>query len=107
MEDTIIVLCTCPDKCVGENIARLLVEKRLAACVNLIPDVTSVYRWKDEVVTDQEVQLLIKTSTPMFTDIQQLIRQQHPYELPEIIAVRLDEGFPQYLEWIAREVQKP
>lgn len=107
MQDTIIVLCTCPDKSVGENIARLLLEKRLAACVNLIPDVTSIYRWKNEVVTDQEVQLLIKTTKPMFTDIQLLIRQQHPYELPEIIAVRLDEGFPQYLEWIAREVQKP
>ena len=105
MQDAIIVLCTCPDKSVGEQIARILIEKQLAACVNMIPNIQSFYQWKGELVADLEVQLLIKTSAHLFSNIQEMILQNHPYELPEIVAVRLVEGYAPYLEWVAQNVQ--
>jgi periplasmic divalent cation tolerance protein len=96
-----VVLCTCPDQATAEHIARVLVEERLAACVNVLPNLTSVYRWRGQVETAAEVLLLAKSSADAFADIEGRVRGLHPYELPEIIAVPLSDGSAAYLAWIS------
>jgi len=101
--DAIIVITSLPDREAAANMARALVEKRLAACVNVLAACTSVYRWKDAIETAQEVPLLIKTRGALYPEVEAAIRQAHPYELPEIIAVPVIHGLPAYLEWAAAE----
>jgi periplasmic divalent cation tolerance protein len=98
--DVIIVYCTVPDTDTGQRIASHLVEYGLAACVNLIPGVTSVYRWKGQVQTDTEALLMIKAREVDYARLETAIRSQHPYELPEIIAVSLTAGLTEYLDWV-------
>jgi periplasmic divalent cation tolerance protein len=98
--DTLLVLCTCPDKEVAETIATRLVEGGLAACVNQIPDISSVYKWQTQVESATEELLLIKSTTAAWEDLQQAIKQLHPYELPEIIAVPITAGSDACLDWI-------
>ncbi len=98
--DVQIVFCTVPDPETGQRIAERLVEYRLAACVNLLPGLKSVYRWKGELCTDTEILLMIKSGTADYADLEAAIRELHPYELPEIIAVPLSNGLPEYLEWV-------
>ncbi|MGR8997795.1 MAG: divalent-cation tolerance protein CutA [Gammaproteobacteria bacterium] len=95
-----IILCTCPDKDTAENIARLLVKDKLAACVNILPGITSVYTWREHIESAQEHLLLIKANKSFYQAIEAAIIKQHPYELPEIIAVPIENGFPEYLLWI-------
>ena len=95
-----IVLCTVPDQETGGRIANALVTEQLAACVNIIPGITSVYRWKGAVEQDQEALLLIKTGQDRWQPLQERIRALHPYELPEIIAVPIHTGQTDYIEWI-------
>ena len=95
-----IVLCTVPDQETGGRIANALVTEQLAACVNIIPGITSVYRWKGAVEQDQEALLLIKTGQDRWLPLQERIRALHPYELPEIIAVPIHTGQTDYIEWI-------
>lgn len=95
-----VILNTCPDAATAEQIARLLLERRLAACVNILPGLTSVYRWQGEVESAQECLLLIKTGAEHYAAIEACIRSHHPYELPEIIAFSIDQGLPAYLQWI-------
>lgn len=102
-----VVLCTCPDAETGERIARELVEARLAACVNVVPGLTSVYRWKGEVQTDREVLLVVKTTAGAFGALREAIRAAHPYELPEIVAVGVEDGLEEYLRWIDESVRAP
>ncbi|GMQ88340.1 MAG: divalent-cation tolerance protein CutA [Gammaproteobacteria bacterium] len=99
-DDIQIVFCTVPDPDSGQRIAVHLVECRLAACVNLLPGIKSVYRWKDEICTDSESLLMIKSRAADYTDVENAIRRLHPYELPEIIAVPLSNGLPGYLDWV-------
>jgi periplasmic divalent cation tolerance protein len=101
----LVVLCTCPDEAAAERIASTLVEERLAACVNRIPGIVSTFRWQDEVRSDGEVLLLIKTTGERFDALRERIVALHPYELPEIVAVDVARGLPAYLDWIARETQ--
>jgi len=96
----IIIHCTCPNIVTAEQISRLLVSQKLAACVNQVPNVTSVYEWQGKIKQDNEVLLLIKTETKKFTAVSEAIREVHPYELPELIAVSVTQGEPNYLEWI-------
>jgi periplasmic divalent cation tolerance protein len=105
METTsaIVVLCTCPDEAVAGRIARALVEERLAACVNRVPGVRSTYRWKDAVQDDPEVLLLIKSVEANFPALRDRIVALHPYELPEVIAVKVGSGLDRYLAWVASE----
>ena len=98
--DIQIVYCTVPDADSGQRIAVHLVEYRLAACVNLIPEIKSVYRWKGEICTDSESLLMIKSRAADYKDLEKAIRRLHPYELPEIIAVPLSNGLPGYLDWV-------
>lgn len=95
-----IVLCTCPDAGSAGNLARGLVEGRLAACVNIIPGLTSIYGWQGEVETDSEVLLLIKTRADRLDALETFLRRHHPYELPEIVAVPIEKGSAAYLKWL-------
>ncbi len=100
MNDVLLVLSTCPDKDCAEKIARSLVDQGLAACVNISPQVTSVYTWQGKTESAEEVLLLIKTSARRYAQLQQVLRSLHPYELPEIIAVPVTQGLPEYLNWV-------
>lgn len=102
-----MVLCTCPDEAVAREIATALVEGRLAACVNVVPGLTSVYRWQGRVETDREALLVIKTTAAAFPALREAIRSRHPYELPEIVAVGIEDGLEEYLRWIDECVQAP
>ena len=95
-----IVFCTVPDSDSGHRIAAQLVEYGLAACVNLIPGIESVYRWKGKLEKESEVLLMIKSRSADYTDVEATISALHPYELPEIIAVPLNNGLAEYLEWV-------
>ena len=95
-----ILFCTAPDTASGERIATRLVEYRLAACVNLLAGVTSVYRWQDRVQTDSEVLLIIKACAADYERIEAAICAEHPYELPEIVAVPVNNGLAEYLDWV-------
>lgn len=95
-----LALTTCPDRETAEGLAASLVADRLAACVSIIPGVTSVYRWKGEVHKDEEFILLIKTRTEVYDALEEAIRERHPYELPEIIAIPIEMGLQPYLSWI-------
>lgn len=95
-----IVLTTCPDKAVAERIAQALVEEGLAACVNILPPMQSLYRWKGKIEQASEQLLIIKSSSARFPAIRERIQALHPYELPEIIAVPIADGLPGYLAWL-------
>ncbi len=96
----LMVYCTCPDSKVAHRIAGSLVERRVAACVNILPAVRSIYSWQGEIHDDAEVLLLIKTSRNHFQALSDIITKMHPYEVPEIIGVPLEAGYQPYLEWI-------
>jgi periplasmic divalent cation tolerance protein len=102
-EGALIVLTSLPDREVALRLARTLVERQLAACVNVLAEGTSVYRWQGEIETAQEVPVLIKTRAALYEAVEAAIREFHPYELPEIVAVTVQRGLPQYLEWISSE----
>jgi len=95
-----IVICTCPDQEIAQTIANTLVKQSLAACVNIIDKVHSIYLWQGEIQRDNEILLLIKSRYELFTKLEQLILELHPYELPEIIAVSVETGNKNYLHWI-------
>jgi periplasmic divalent cation tolerance protein len=96
-----LVFCTVPDREVGQRIARALVDEKLAACVNLLPGVHSVYRWQGAVESADEVLLIAKTTATRFAALRDRLAALHPYELPEVIAVDVAAGLPAYLEWVA------
>lgn len=100
-----LLLCTCPDANSAQAIAGALVEQRLAACVSILPGLTSVYRWQNETRRDSEHLLLIKSRADAYPALEQAIRQRHPYELPEVIAVPIVQGLPAYLAWIDHELE--
>ena len=95
-----IVLTSCPDEACAERIARALVEEGLAACVNILPPMRSVYRWKGKIEDATELLLVIKSTAARFPAIRERLRALHPYELPEIIAVPIVDGLPEYLAWL-------
>ena len=98
--DYLVALSTCPDAATADKIARALVERRLAACVNILPGLRSFYTWKGACESAEEHLLIIKTLAGVYPDLEQALRTLHPYELPEIIAVPLAAGLPDYLAWI-------
>jgi periplasmic divalent cation tolerance protein len=100
---TLLVLTNLPDRAAAERLADALIEKRLAACVNILAPCRSVYRWKGAVQHDEEHPMLIKTTAERYDELEAALRAGHPYELPEVIAVRVDRGLPAYLEWVAAQ----
>jgi periplasmic divalent cation tolerance protein len=99
----LLVLTNLPDRAAAERIAELLIERKLAACVNILAPCRSVYRWKGAVQHDEEHPLLVKTTTERYAELERAIRDAHPYELPEIIAVPIEHGLPEYLGWVSAE----
>lgn len=95
-----MIYCTCPDKEAAKKLAGLLISKKLAACVNILPGITSVYSWQDQVETTQEHLLLIKTRADNYSQIETTLFKHHPYEVPEIVAVNIERGLPEYFEWM-------
>ncbi|RDV24902.1 divalent-cation tolerance protein CutA [Alteromonas aestuariivivens] len=102
-----LIFCTVPNQEVGRLIANQLVEQRAAACVKIVPGVTSVYRWQGKVEVDQECQLLIKTTAGKVAMAYQLMVQMHPYEEPEWLVLDNASGSKGYLEWITNQTMKP
>lgn len=101
--ETILVISNLPDQASAAKLAAVLIEQRLAACVNVLSPCTSVYRWQGQVETAAEVPVFIKTTREHYPALEAAIRAHHPYELPEIIAVPLVAGLPAYLEWVRTE----
>lgn len=99
----VIVLTNLPDRAAATRLAALLVEQRHAACVNILAECTSIYRWEGEVRTATEVPLLIKTTSAAYPRLEEKIRANHPYELPEIVNIPVGAGLPAYLDWVATE----
>jgi periplasmic divalent cation tolerance protein len=101
----LLLLTNLPDRASAQALAAALVEDRLAACVNILSSCRSVYRWQGAVETADEVPLLIKTTEARYAAVEEAIRARHPYETPEIIAVPVVRGLPDYLCWVAEEVR--
>ncbi len=96
---TRLVLVTFPDEETARQIGTLLIERKLAACITLIPS-TSIYSWEDKIHTAPETQALIKTSATTYPALQKTLASEHPYDTPEIIALTPTDGLPSYLQWV-------
>ena len=107
MNDILLVITNLPDAASAEKLAHLIIETRAATCVNRLAPCISTYRWKDNIEITTEVPLLIKTTRAAYPGLEKLMREAHPYELPEIIAVPVTAGFPAYLDWVSRETAIP
>ena len=105
MTDKRIVLSTAGSEDEARKIAHHLVEHQLAACVNIVPQIESIYRWQGKVESSREWLLLIKTTAEKFPAVRDAIHELHSYDLPECIAINIDEGSAEYLEWLANSVQ--
>ena len=106
MTDKRIVLTTTGSEEEARKIARHLVEKRLAACVNIIPQIESIYRWQGKVDSSREWLLLVKTTQERFPAVRDAIRELHSYELPECVVLNIEDGSSDYLQWLADSVQE-
>ena len=106
-EETLLVFTNLPDRDAALVLARALVERRLAACVNVLGACTSVYRWQGNMEEAAEVPVLLKTRATRYAEVEATIRELHPYELPEIVAVPIVRGLPEYLDWVAEETAIP
>jgi len=104
MSESLVMLCTCPDADVAERLAHALVEAGLAACVNILPGIRSIYLWQGQVQSDSEVLLVIKTTGPAFNRAQALIEAQHPYAVPEVVALPIERISAKYRDWLLASV---
>ena len=104
MTDKIVVLSNCSSREEADRIARGLVEERLAACVNIVDGVRSVYHWQGKIEEGQETMLVIKSRRDLFDNLQQRLAAMHSYEVPEAIAIPVVDGLPAYLDWMEREM---
>lgn len=105
MTDKRIVLSTAGSEEEARKIARHLVENQLAACVNIVPHIESIYRWEGKVETSREWLLLIKTTSENFSAVKDAIGELHSYDLPECICLAIEDGSPEYLDWIGESVR--
>ncbi len=103
----LVVLSTFPDADTAARVARVLVEDRLAACVNVVPTVRSIYRWEGQVCDEAETLAVIKTTAERYAALAAKIAELHPYQVPEVIALPLADGHPPYLAWLAAQVARP
>lgn len=101
----LVIYCTVPNKKEGKEIARKLVEKKLAACVNIIDHVESVFSWDGELCEEKEAMMIIKTKKELFDKVQFIIQDMHSYNVPEIIAMPIVEAEETYLKWIGHETR--
>ncbi len=101
----LLVLTNCPDALCAEEIAKALLEERLAACVNIMAPCRSIYLWQGAIEAANEIPVLIKTTTERFAELEALIKARHPYTVPEIIALPITAGSSAYLDWLAGETR--
>lgn len=104
MTDKVLVLTTTGNEAEARKIANELVERRLAACVNIVPRIQSIYRWQEKVETEEEFLLTIKTTKVRSVDVQAAIRELHSYDLPELVVISMEDGSAEYLQWIEESV---
>lgn len=103
MTDKIVVFSNCGSAAEARKVARHLVERRLAACVNIVPGVRSIYHWQGKIEDEREWMLVIKSTRPLFEQLQSELRKVHSYQVPEVIALAVVDGSPDYLGWIDKE----
>ncbi|HLS86387.1 MAG TPA: divalent-cation tolerance protein CutA [Burkholderiales bacterium] len=101
----LLVFTNLPDRASAEKLAHALLERRAAACVNILAPCRSLYRWEGALLSEEEHPVLAKTTREAYPSLEELIRSIHPYELPEIIAVPIERGLPAYLDWVAQEAK--
>ena len=104
--EPLLVLTNLPDAASAQKIANALIESRAAACVNVLAQCRSTYRWQGQVETAAEIPLLIKTTVANYPLVEQIVRAQHPYAVPELIAIPITYGLPAYLDWLATETEQ-
>lgn len=104
MSDYILVLCTTNTEKSAHDIAEMLVSNKFAACVNILNNIESVYKWEGKIVNDKEFLLIIKTTKELYKDVEVNITAIHPYEVPEIISIEIENGLSAYLDWISSSV---
>lgn len=104
MNETLTLLCTCPDEETAERLARGMVENRHCACVNILPNVRSIYGWDGEVNDRQEVMMIIKTTSAHFFVIENWLEEHHPYDVPELVALKAEHVADSYLQWLRQTV---
>jgi periplasmic divalent cation tolerance protein len=104
-QSPLLVLTTFPERTVAEALARELLAARLAACIHIGAAVRSLYHWKGEIETAEEIPVAIKSRAGLYPQLETAIRSRHPYELPEIVAVPISHGLPEYLDWIVAETR--
>ncbi len=104
--DVLLVLTNLPDRTSAEKLATALVNNHAAACVNILADCHSVYRWQGKLESATETPVLAKTTRQAYPRLEETVRMHHPYELPEIIAIPVSAGLPGYLQWVAEETQR-
>ena len=102
-DKAVVALCTCGSTQEAEKLARGLVAKRLAACVNVLPSIRSIYRWREEIHADAEVLMIIKTSRSCSDAAQAWLQEHHSYEVPEFLVLPVKQGSPEYLDWLLQE----
>ena len=100
-DEVLLVLSTFPDAATARRVGRELVEQRCAACANILPQVESIYWWDKKVESANEALVLFKTTADRYAALETTLRQLHPYEVPEIIAVKVEQGSPDYLRWVS------
>jgi periplasmic divalent cation tolerance protein len=103
--DMIIILSTAPDAAIAGQIGSTLVQEKLVACVNIIPEVRSVYFWQGEINDDREFLLLLKTRADLFEQVRARLVSMHPYKCPEIVQLRVEAGHEPYLAWLTSSVR--
>lgn len=106
MADFVVVLITAPNEDVAAEMAKNIVASRLAACVNIIRNIRSIYRWQGKIEDESEVLMLVKTRKEHFRELEKRVRELHPYAVPEIIALPIIEGFEGYLGWLEEETAR-
>lgn len=105
MTEALVILCTCPDDAIASRLARSIVDQGLAACVNILPAVRSIYSWQGEVCDDEEVLLLIKTLESRHAAVEAWLLEHHPYDVPEVVAIPAEHVSADYLAWIESSVR--
>ena len=104
--DVVLVVINFPDVAVARQIGTVLIQEQVAACVNLIPNVESIYRWDGKIEHDQECSALVKTTRVAYARLESRVQELHPYENPELLIVPLEGGAPAYLQWVRDEVSE-
>ena len=104
MNETLTILCTCPDEETAARLARGMLENRHAACVNILPAIRSIYRWQDEIRDENEALMVIKTTSTHFFVIEHWLEEHHPYDVPELVALKAEHVAEAYLKWLRQTV---